>query len=322
MSKAPEGVFCHPAAIVESERVGSGTRIWAFAHILPGAVIGRDCNVCDHVFIENDVIVGDRVTVKCGVQLWDGVTLEDDVFVGPNATFTNDAYPRSRQYLDRFLRTVVRCGASIGANATVLPGLTIGRGAMIGAGAVVTGDVPANAIIIGNPGAITGYVSGSQRPAIPVPDQARAGAEEELCVRGAKLLTLRRVHDLRGGLVVAELARLIPFQVRRFFTVFDVPSRDVRGEHAHRRLWQFLICVKGECSLLLDDGTNRVDLRLDSPTKGALMPPLTWGTQYKFSRDAVLLVFASEEYDASEYIRDYEEFRGIVAGRMGLSPAP
>jgi acetyltransferase-like isoleucine patch superfamily enzyme len=108
--------FQHPQALVETETIGKGTRIWAFAHVLPNAQIGEDCNICDHVFIENDVQVGDRVTIKCGVQLWDGVTLEDDVFVGPNVTFTNDPFPRSRQYPQVLLRTLVRRGASIGAN--------------------------------------------------------------------------------------------------------------------------------------------------------------------------------------------------------------
>jgi acetyltransferase-like isoleucine patch superfamily enzyme len=126
--------------------------------VLPGAVIGCDCNICDHVFIENDVRVGDRVTVKCGVQLWDGVTLEDDVFVGPNATFSNDPFPRSRRRPAVFSRTLVRAGASIGANATILPGITVGRLAMVGAGAVVTCDVPDRAIMMGNPATVHGYV--------------------------------------------------------------------------------------------------------------------------------------------------------------------
>src|SRR5688500_3203619 len=134
----PADVFVHPHALCESAAIGPNTRVWAFAHLLPGARIGADCNICDHVFIENDVVVGDRVTVKCGVQLWDGVALEDDVFVGPNVTFTNDSFPRSGQRPPQFLRTRVRRGASIGANATILPGLTVGEYAMVSAGAVVT----------------------------------------------------------------------------------------------------------------------------------------------------------------------------------------
>lgn len=149
-----EDVFIHPDARVESPHIGPGSRIWAFAHILPGAVVGRDANICDQVFIENDVIVGDRVTIKCGVQLWDGLRLEDDVFVGPNATFANDLFPRSKQYPDHYLRTLVQAGASIGANATILPGITIGAGAMVGAGAVVTKDVPPHVVVVGNPARI------------------------------------------------------------------------------------------------------------------------------------------------------------------------
>jgi acetyltransferase-like isoleucine patch superfamily enzyme len=149
--------FVHSHAIVEEgASVGARTRIWAFAHVLPGARLGADCNVCDGVFIEGDVIVGDRVTIKCGVQLWDGVRLEDDVFVGPNATFTNDKYPRSGVYPEQFLSTVVRRHASIGANATLLPGITVGERSIIGAGAVVTRDVPEGVIVMGNPAKIVG----------------------------------------------------------------------------------------------------------------------------------------------------------------------
>src|SRR6478609_8191206 len=135
-------VLVHPLALCESVTIGENTRVWAFAHVLPGATIGKDCNICDHVFIENDVSVGDRVTIKCGVQLWDGIRLEDDVFVGPNVTFTNDRMPRSRQYLEKYPETFVKKGASIGANSTVLPGITIGQYAMVGAGSVVTRNVP------------------------------------------------------------------------------------------------------------------------------------------------------------------------------------
>jgi UDP-3-O-[3-hydroxymyristoyl] glucosamine N-acyltransferase len=120
-------VHVHPQALVESAGIGAGSRVWAFAHILPGAVVGTDANICDHVFIEGDVVVGDRVTIKSGVQLWDGLRVEDDVFIGPNATFTNDPMPRSKQHLERYATTTLRRGCSIGANAVVLPGVTVRR---------------------------------------------------------------------------------------------------------------------------------------------------------------------------------------------------
>ena len=147
-------MFIHPSSDVQSKQIGEGTRVWQYVVILPGAVIGRDCNICSHCFIENKVVVGDRVTVKCGVQLWDGITLEDDVFVGSNATFTNDLEPRSRNTNAKLLPTLVKKGASIGANATILPGLTIGEGAMVGAGSVVTKDVPPGCKVVGNPARI------------------------------------------------------------------------------------------------------------------------------------------------------------------------
>ena len=144
-------------AIVDSKAVGAGTRVWEFTHVLRGARIGRDCNLNSHVFVENDVVVGDRVTVKCGVYLWDGIRLEDDVFVGPNVTFTNDRRPRSRVRVPGVV-TRVCAGASIGAAAVIGPGVTIGRHAMVGMGAVVTRDVPAHALVFGNPARRRGWV--------------------------------------------------------------------------------------------------------------------------------------------------------------------
>ena len=141
----------HPMSDVQSERIGNGTSIWQFCVVLPKAQIGADCNISSHCFIENDVIVGDRVTVKCGVQLWDGLRVEDDVFIGPNVTFTNDLHPRSKQCPEVFLQTMIRKGASIGANATILPGIEIGEGAMIGAGSVVARSVAAGRTVVGNP---------------------------------------------------------------------------------------------------------------------------------------------------------------------------
>ena len=150
MSAIEKNYFVHPLADVQSEAIGEGTRIWQFAIVLDGARIGRDCNICAHTFIESDVTLGDRVTVKSGVYLWDGVTAEDDVFIGPQATFTNDRKPRSR-VRKPFAPTLLKAGASIGAGAVILPGLVIGREAMIGAGAVVTKSVPDGETWIGNP---------------------------------------------------------------------------------------------------------------------------------------------------------------------------
>lgn len=142
--------FIHPLADVTSTSIGAGTRVWQYAIILKGARIGRDCNICAHTLIEGNVVIGDRVTVKSGVFLWDGLIVEDDVFLGPNSTFTNDSYPRSRQHKP-YPITRIESGASIGAGAIILPGLTIGAGAMVGAGAVVTKPVQAGETWIGNP---------------------------------------------------------------------------------------------------------------------------------------------------------------------------
>lgn len=139
-------MFIHNLADVQTKNIGQDTKIWQFCVVLEKAVIGKNCNICAHVLIENDVIVGDNVTVKSGVQLWDGIRIEDNVFIGPNVTFTNDLYPRSKKYPEKFLQTVVKKGASIGANATILPGITIGENAMIAAGSIVTENVPANTL--------------------------------------------------------------------------------------------------------------------------------------------------------------------------------
>lgn len=143
--------FIHPLADVQSNQIGAGTRVWQFSVILSGAVIGRDGNICSHCFIENDVRLGDRVTIKSGVQLWNGVVIENDVFIGPNVTFSNDKHPRSGQRDFVCEVTVIEQGASIGAGAVILPGIRIGAGAMVGAGAVVTRDVPAGVTVVGNP---------------------------------------------------------------------------------------------------------------------------------------------------------------------------
>lgn len=150
--------YIHPLADVAQAEIGEGTKIWQFVVILKGAVIGNDCNICAQSLIEGDVIIGNKVTVKSGVQLWDGTRIGNNVFIGPNVTFTNDLFPRSKEYPEKFTGISVNDFASIGANATILPGVTIGESAMIGAGSVVTKDVPAKAVVVGNPAKIIRFL--------------------------------------------------------------------------------------------------------------------------------------------------------------------
>ena len=304
----------HPSAIVESAHIGMGASIEAFAHILRGAKLGANCRVAGHTFIDNGVAIGDRVTIERGVQLWDGAILEDDVFIGPNATFTNRGFGASPPE-----RTTVKSGASIGANATLLPGRTIGEGAVVGAGAVVTRDVPPHAIVAGNPARIIGYVGAQHATSgTPPPIPAEPGAHASKAA-GVTIHRLPLIRDLRGLLTVADP---VPFDVKRFFLVFDVSSRDVRGEHAHRTLHQFLVCVHGDCRLIVDDGARKEEIILDSPRLGVHVPPMIWTVQYRHSADAVLLALASDVYDPGDYIRDYADFlRLATAPRTNSSSA-
>lgn len=307
--------YIHPLADVQTTAVGDGSKLWQFVVALPGAKIGADCNICSHCFIENDVVIGDRVTVKNGVQLWDGLRVGDDVFIGPNVTFTNDKFPRSKQHQGQVLRTEIEAGASLGGGATILPGIEVGRNAMVGSGAVVTRSVPANAIVVGNPARIVGYVdaritveAGAQPDAIKQPGPSK--------VAGVNLVALPRVSDIRGSLTVGEFERSVPFSAKRYFMVFGVPSVETRGEHAHRECHQFLICVRGSVAVVADDGRDREEFLLDRPDLGLHLPPMVWGIQYKYSADAVLMVFASHYYDAADYVRDYSEFLSLVGANQ------
>lgn len=261
----------------------------------PRAVIGRDA------------LIGSGCVVGSGAVLCAGVILEADVVVGPNAVFVEPASsvdgPAAR----------VQQGVRIGANATIYPGITLATGSMVRPGAVVTRSVPPRAIVEGNPAAIVGYI-GTEPSTTFVPTFAQNGASagEDTPVRGVSVHTFPIVPDLRGNLTAGEFTREIPFVPLRYFMVFGVPSKEVRGEHAHRECHQFLICVRGSCAVVADDGTRRVEITLDAPNRGVHLPPMTWATQYKYSADALLLVFASHHYDASDYIRAYSDFAALI----------
>ena len=177
ISSSQKAFFAHQLAVVETDDIGLGTRIWAFAHVMPEARIGCNCNICDHAFIESGVILGDNVTVKNGVALWRGITIEDNVFLGPNCVFTNDRNPRA--YIKKAGReltpTLIRANATVGANATILCGLTIGQHAFVGAGAVVLSSIPDFGLVVGNPAKLIGWMCACAHR-LPLPAQLEANA--------------------------------------------------------------------------------------------------------------------------------------------------
>jgi acetyltransferase-like isoleucine patch superfamily enzyme len=301
----------HPTALCETEDVGHDSKVGAFARVASGARIGAKCDIGDHALVAAGATLGDRVSIAAGAKIWGGVALEDDVRVAGDAAFVQPDGQSDG--------TIVRRGASIGANATIAPGVTIGAGAQVEPGAVVAKSVPPHAIVRGSPARIVGYVDLIRRDAPLVqPEQRHAITTTD--VEGVTLHELLLVHDMRGDLSAGEFEREIPFPVRRYFIVFDVPSEDVRGEHAHRCCRQFLVCLRGRCRVVVDDGDKRAEIVLDRPNLGLYLPPLVWGIQYQHTADALLLVFASEYYDPADYIRDYGEFLDAVKARKGAAP--
>jgi UDP-2-acetamido-3-amino-2,3-dideoxy-glucuronate N-acetyltransferase len=297
--------FIHPSSDVQTKTIGERSRIWQFCVVLPHAKIGADCNICANCFIENDVLIGDRVTVKCGVQLWDGITIEDDVFVGPNVTFTNDSFPRSGNHLKEYPKTTIQRGASIGANATILPGLTVGVGSMVGAGSVVTSNVPAGSVVTGNPARVVRYVLPDEFVAKPTNS---IHVEKQSTIEGVRWIKLTSATDMRGELIVAQWNKHLHFQPKRVFFVCNVPSTRVRGEHAHKVCEQVVVAIAGSIHVVLDDAKTREEFVLEDNSKALLIPAGIWATQYKYSQDSVLAVFASHDYDEADYLRDYEAF--------------
>jgi len=318
-----ESLFIHPTAEVHSKQIGANSKVWQFCIIHKHAKVGAGADIGSNCLIENDVVIGDRATIKSGVQVWDGVTMGDDVFVGPNVTFANEKYSNSKPHLGAPITTHLEDGVTISGGATLLAGITIGKGALVAAGAVVTKSVPAYTIVKGNPARVIGYVDGISQAegdkAINVSKVSNVPARGNqkvvsLGVGDAIIKRLKFVEDMRGNLSVGEFPSEVPFNPKRYFLVFDVPNQEVRGSHAHKECEQFLICIKGSVNVMVDDGKVRSEVVLDSPDLGVYIPPLVWGTQYRYSEDAVLLVFASHTYDDEDYIRNYQEFQSITKG--------
>lgn len=249
-------------------------------------------------FEARNIKIGQKSIISQGVFIAEHSNIGCNVYIGPNAS-VGGSRPNANAASDR--ATVIEDDASIGSLVFIANGLRIGSNATILEGAVVTKSVPPNAIVAGNPAYIQGYSTRSPPERATVQDCVSRDED-------ASIVSLPVFADIRGALTVGNFLTEIPFLPSRFFIVYGVPSRETRGEHAHKVCHQFLICVSGSCRVLADNGHVRQDIVLDSPHKGLHLPPMTWGTQYDYSQDAVLLVFASHPYDSNEYIRTYEEF--------------
>lgn len=258
------------------------------AFVSPQAQLADDCRVLPGAY------VGAHVQVQAGTC------------IGPNAVLV-DASPGNGM-------TFVRVGVDVGANAVIHAGINLAAHAVVRPGAIVTRSVPPAAIVEGNPATIVGYVNAQREveSAVTLPRGGKTALVQETGVQGVTVHRFPVIPDLRGSLTVGEFERQIPFTPKRYFMVFGVPNKEIRGEHAHRACHQFLVCPRGSCAVVADDGRRRIELMLDAPELGIHLPPMTWGVQYKYSEDAVLLVFASHHYDAADYIRDYDEFLQLV----------
>lgn len=298
-----------PTAACDAKRIGAHSRVLAFARLGPDVTVGEDCFVGDHAVLEGEVTLADDVQIEGGARIVGPVTVGRRAAVGVGAVLSGTE--RTSGTAD----IVVGADAQIGANAAVLPGVSIGRSAVVRPGSIVTDSVPAHAIVAGNPARIVAYVESTDL-AVARERILTAAPEKtiETAVGGVTIHPVTHARDLRGSLAALEF-RDLPFVPLRAFVVFDVPSETVRGSHAHRVCAQFLVCLAGGVSCLVDDGTAREDLRLATADAGVYMPPMTWGTQWRYTHDAILLVLASHPYDPADYVRDYEEFLTLLDRR-------
>lgn len=285
------------------------------ARVHDGATVAASATLGDFVVVYPGAHVGEHCRVRGFTQLWPGVRLEAGADLGPGVTLEAPDSLDAQQAGDSI---VIGAQARVGAGALIARGVRLGQGAVVAPGTVVAQSVPPYAIVSGTPARVTGYtqnVSGS--PALDWHRRVDVPAEPSVValeVAGVTVHRFKFMHDPRGDLSVGEFENEIPFTPKRYFLVLNVPSDKSRGEHAHRECHQFLVCVKGSCAVVADDLEQRCEVHLDSPDIGVYLPPMTWGIQYKYSSDAVLLVFASHYYAADDYIRDYDEF---VAAKRG-----
>lgn len=273
----------------------------------PHVSVAADTQIGPNCYVDGRTKIGARSRLLGGITLVGDASIGEDCVLEPGVCLTA-ASSRSGEPARPL---VVGDRVKIGAGSVLACGVTVGSDAQIRAGTVVVRNVPPHAIVSGNPATITGYDTSS--PAIgtaelkPGDDDSGMPAVAS-SVAGVKLYRFARIRDLRGDLSVGEFGREVPFEAKRYFLVFDVPSEETRGEHAHRECEQFLICVSGKVAILVDDGKNREEFELNAPNLGLYIPPRVWGVQYKYSASAVLLVFASHYYDPADYIRDYDRF--------------
>ena len=295
----------HPSAVCESSEIGPATRVGAFAFIAKTVKIGRNCVIGPHVCIERDAVIGDQVIIRTAAQISAGTIIEDNVLIDAHATIAFSQNSGQDSAVND--PTMLRRGCVIGAQATIHAGVCIGEHAVVEAGAVVTRSVQPSAIVAGNPASVRAFVTTQANP-LSIDSSRPQVLVKRSAIRGVATYEMPLFRDPRGNLTVGEFERTLPFIPKRFFMSLDVPSFDLRGEHAHRTCHQFLLCVYGSCAVVVDDGVNREEFFLDRPTFGIHIPPMVWATEYKHSADSRLLVLASEYYDPTEYIRDYRAF--------------
>jgi UDP-2-acetamido-3-amino-2,3-dideoxy-glucuronate N-acetyltransferase len=300
----------HPLADVKGE-VGAASVVMQFAVVEEGARIGERCVIGPHCFVGTGVVLGDDVHLEPGVRLVSPAKVGVRVKFGPNVSLTDLSGAAAGQLTP----TTIADDADIEANVVLYPGIAVGLRAHLEAGSIVRHNVPSFARVAGNPSRIVGYVD-TGKPTLVSPLTSSELPEPVIAtsVKGVTLHRLPLITDIRGGLTFGEFGRSIPLAAKRYFVVLNVPSVETRGEHAHRKCAEFLVCVTGQCSVVADDGHQREEFLLNRPTVGILLPPMVWRVHYKYSEEAVLMVFASEYYDASDYIRDYAEFQREVSG--------